>query len=149
MVEPTDLHAIQTRVQNPSRSPPLLDARFFDQPADAVDRVNHWMRLPLVKSSSPKSRKVCLMLRLNLAGGIQDRAGCCCRHRRVFHHREHGFVTQRAAAEQATNVFCCGCRRARTSAINGWFRVSSRDVLVSHRRASPLLVPPLGAASKL
>ncbi len=149
MVEPTGSSWIQIRAQNPSRSPPLLDRALLDQATDTVGRVNHWMRLAVGKSSSPKSRKVCLMLRLISCSGIQDRAGYCCRHRHVFPSLQQGFVTQRTAAEQTTNVFLLGCRRARTSAINGWLSVCRSSVLVSRRRASPLSMPPLCCRGKL
>ena len=77
-------------------------ARFFDQAADTVGRVNHWMRLAVgeviiakveegVFDAAVDIFQAEFRIGLNVAVDIAM----------FFHHREHGFVAQRAAAEQA------------------------------------------------
>ncbi len=143
MVEPTGSSCDPNRAQNPSRSPPLLDRAPLRSSTDAVGGVNHRVRLAVGEVVMPKSRKVCLMLRLISFRRNSDRAECCCRHRHVFPSPRTWFVAQRAAAEQATNVFLLRLQTARTSAINGWLSVCRSRFSCSRRRASPLLALPL------
>ena len=81
-------------------------ARLFDQATDAVGGVNHRVRLAVgevviakveegVFDAAVDIFQAEFRIGLNVAVDIAM----------FFHHREHGFVAQRAAAEQATNVF--------------------------------------------
>ena len=81
-------------------------ARLFDQATDAVGGVNHRVRLAVgevviakveegVFDAAVDIFQAEFRIGLNVAVDIAV----------FFHHREHRFVAQRAAAEQATNVF--------------------------------------------
>ena len=81
-------------------------ARFFDQATDTVGRVNHWMRLAVGEVIIAKVEEGVFdaavdILQAEFRIGLDIAVDIAV----FFHHREHGFVTQRAAAEQATNVF--------------------------------------------